>query len=144
MVTSSFGSKRMRWQRVPSSRCSARWWCASSCSLPRPFLSTLKSFNVNTCSASTERPQHGGYRTIKYYPNYCWGNGTNGNIGCVDSITIASAFLDNTRQPREVHWYAKNLGWVRYEEYDAAGNRTKDIYWTTMSSTSYPVSDVCQ
>lgn len=108
------------------------------------FLSTLKPFNVNTCSASTERPQHGWYRTIKYYPNYCWGNGTNGNIGCVDSVAVSSAFLDNTRQPREVHWYAKNLGWVRYEEYDAAGNRTKDIYWTTMSSTSYPVSDVCQ
>ena len=60
------------------------------------------------------------------------------------SIAISSAFLDNTRQPREVHWYAKNLGWVRSEENDAAGNRTKDIYWTTMSSTSYPVSDVCQ
>jgi hypothetical protein len=108
------------------------------------FLSELKPFNVGTCSASSERPRHGWLRSIKYYPNYCWGNGTNGNIGCVDSIAISSAFLDNTRQPREVHWYAKNLGWVRYEEYDAAGTRTKDIYWTTMSSTSYPVSDVCQ
>jgi hypothetical protein len=107
------------------------------------FLSELKPFNVNTCSASTERPRHGWHRSIRYYPNYCWGNGTNGNIGCVDSIAISSAFLDNINRPREVHWYARGLGWVRYEEYDANGNRIRDIYWTTMDPTVYPVSDVC-
>lgn len=91
----------------------------------------ITGFNIAYCNYAQSNYEYDDqyWKAYEYYPNKFWG----GNVGSADSIRVLYP------SGNEAHWYARNFGWVAWE--NPIG--TEKVRWINVTADRVTPNGVC-